>query len=397
MKSLITIILSGAVALGFSQPLELDQALRQAVQNRPGIEAARKSVERAKLHARSLGVQAPLTLGVGASSNTAIGGSDDDLFISQGFDLFGKLKASRRLGEAGVEEARAQLRSFLLTLQTDVLSAYFEAVTAAELSNAAQDLLRVAEALLGATKRRFEEGKVPEVQITRSTIEVDRAKQGALLRRAQYQAAIKRLAGAIGQSESSIEVNLGVVIERPNSSSIADRPDLLSIKAEISAAKAEMEVARASLRPELELRASRSPWGDSAGIYGGRVQLTWPLYDHGKTRLETDAARKKAEAAEKRYQDTEGVAKAELSAIETEIESARQQVATYSEIVALARDLVMRSQLGYSEGVGTLIDVLEATQSLREVEKERAEAKLQLNKSLIQYYQTTGTLLEVLK
>lgn len=397
MKSLITIFLGGAVALGFSQPLELDQALRQAVQSRPGIEAARKSVERAKLHARSLGVQAPLTLGVGASSNTSIGGSDDDLYISQGFDLFGKLKASRRLGEAGVEEAKAQFRSSLLTLQTDVLSAYFEAVTAAELSNAAQDLLRVAEALLGATKRRFEEGKVPEVQITRSTIEVDRAKQGALLRRAQYQAAIKRLAGAIGQSESSIEVNLAVVIEKPGSPSIADRPDLLSIEAEISAAKAEMEVARASLRPELELRASRSPWGDSVGIYGGRIQLSWPLYDHGKTRLETDAARKKAEAAEKRYQDTEGIAKAELSAIETEIESARQQVATYSEIVALARDLVTRSQLGYSEGVGTLIDVLEATQSLREVEKERAEAKLQLNKSLIQYYQTTGTLLEVLK
>lgn len=397
MKSFLNIILCGAATVGFSQPLELDQALRLAIQNRPGIEAARKSVEQAKLHALSLGIQSPLTLGVGASSNTAIGGSDDDLYLSQGFDLFGKLKASRRVGEAGVDSAKAHLRGSLLDLQKDVLSAYFEAVTAAELSNAAEDLQRVAEALLGATKRRFEEGKVPQVQVTRSIIEVDRAKQGALLRKSQYQAAIKRLAGAIGQSDSAVEVNLAAAIEKPNTATISERPDLLALKAEISAARAEMEVSRTSLRPELELRASRSPWGDSGGIYGGRIQLTWPLYDHGKSRLETEASRKKAEAAEKRYQDTEGVAKAELSAIEIEIESARQQVATYSEIVSLARDLVSRSQLGYSEGVGTLIDVLEATQSLREVEKERAEAKLQLNKSLIQYYQTTGTLLEALR
>lgn len=395
MKSLLAIIFGGAVSLGFSQPIELDQALRLAIQNRPGIQAARKSVELAKLHSRSLGIQSPLTLGVGASSNTTIGGADDDLYLAQGFDLFGKLKASRRLGEAGVEYANALLRDSMLNLQTEVLIAYFEAVTAAELSNAAQDLQRVSEALLAATKRRFEEGKVPEVQVTRSIIEVDRAKQGALMRGAQYQAAIKRLAGVMGQGESTIEVNLEATINQPATTNIAERPDLLVLKAEISAAKAEIQVARSSLKPELELRASRSPWGDSDGIYGGRIQLTWPLYDHGKVRLETEAAKKKVEVAEKRYQDTEGVAKAELSAIETEIESARQQVATYSEIVSLARDLVSRSQLGYSEGVGTLIDVLEATQSLREVEKERAEAKLQLNKSLIRYYQTTGTLVEV--
>lgn len=385
------------MSIGFGQTLELDQALRLAVQNRPGIEAARKTVERARLHARSLGIQSPLTLGLGASSNTAIGGTDDDLYIAQEFDLFGKLRASRRVGEAGVEEANAQLRGALLTLQADVMSAYFEAVAAAELMQAANDLQRVADAVLAATKRRFEEGEVPEVQVTRSTIEVDRAKQGALMRRAQYQAAIKRLAGAIGQAEGPVEVNPASTIEKPNTASVVGRPDLLSLKAEISAAKGEMDIARASLRPELEFRASRSPWGDSAGVYGGRVQLTWPLYDHGKSRLETDAARKRAEAAQKRYQDAEGVATAELSAIETEIESARQQVNTYSEIASLARDLVSRSQLGYSEGVGTLLDVLEATRSLREVERERAEARLQLNKSLIQYYRTTGTLLEVLK
>lgn len=397
MKSVVSIFFLGTVSLGLSQPLDLDQALRLAVQNRLSVQAAQKTVDQARLHARSLGVLPPTVLGVGASSNQAIGGSDDDLYLSQGLDVFGKSNAARRVGEAGVAVAQAKLRAVKLALQTDVLNAYFEALTAAELSNAAQDLQRVAEALLAATKRRFEEGKVPEVQITRSTIELDRAKQGALLRKSQYQAALKRLSGAIGFENSSEGLNMAASLAKPDNISLAARPDLLELKAEVGIAKAEMGFASASLRPDLEVRASRSPWGDSAGIYGGRIQLTWSLFDHGKARLESRAAQKKAEAAEQNYQDAELAAKSELAAIDTEIESARQQIETYSDIVNLARDLVARSQLGYSEGVGTLIDVLEATQSLREVEKERAEAKLQLNKSLIQYYQTTGTLLEVLR
>lgn len=397
MRPFFAIPFCAVASLGLGQTLDIDAALRQAVVNRPGIRAAQATVEQARFHARSLGALPPTILGVGASSNRAIGGTDDDLYLSQTLDVFGKASASRRLGEAGVDGAKARLRESLLDLQSEVLTAYFEAVTAAELSRAADDLLRVAEALQNATRRRFEEGKVPEVQVTRSTIELDRAKQGASMRKAQLRAALRRLGGAMGLTEPPAEVDMAGALSKPAAYDLANRPDLQLLQADVRAAEAEAGVASVSLRPDLEVRAMRSPWGDSAGVYGGRIQLTWALFDHGKARLESQAARKRAEAARKQVEDAELRAKAELGAVETEIESAAIQVSTYTEIVDLARDLVTRSQLGYSEGVGTLIDVLEATRSLREVEQERAEARLQLNKSWISYYQTTGTLLEVLK
>lgn len=397
MKSLFAISLCAIALQASAQPLDLNDALKTASQNRASIKAAQATVDQARLHARSLGTLSPLTLGVGASSNQAIGGADDDLYISQPLDLFGKGRANRRLGEAGAEEAKTKLRAARLDLQVEVLETYFEAVAASELSQAADQLLSVAEALRLATRRRFEEGKVPEVQVTRSTIELDRAKQAASMRKANLKAALKRLAGAMGQPETQLEVNLSASLQRPTTFNLTERTDLLLLKNEVKAAEAEAGIASSSLRPDLEVRAMRSPWADSEGIYGGRIQLTWSLFDHGKSRLESQAARKKAEAAKRNYEDAELKAKAELSAVETEIESAQSQVASYLEIANLARDLVSRSQLGYSEGVGTLIDVLEATRSLREIEQERAEAKLQLNKSWIQFYQTTGTLLEAVK
>jgi cobalt-zinc-cadmium efflux system outer membrane protein len=86
-----------------------------------------------------------------------------------------------------------------------------------------------------------------------------------------------------------------------------------------------------------------------------------------------------------------------VEAVQVEIKSRIDRVANYEAILVSAKDLVAKSQKGFSEGFGTQIDVLEATRALRETEQELVEARLQLSFAVVKQYEVTGFLAEVLQ
>lgn len=395
MKPTYLICLTLVCTATHAQQINLNEALKRAAENRPSVKSARLSIEQAKLSSRALGAYSPTTLGVGGSSRGEVGATDGDLFLSQPIDIFGRTTANRRFGRAGIQTAEASYRGVMLELQSDVLNSYFEAMSTAQLSYAADELLKIADGIQKATVRRFEEGKIAEVQVTRVGIEFSRAQQSSLLRKAQLSAALKRLSGLIGSPVS--ELDLTSSLTPGQLGDLSNRPDLLVLTADIESAEAEAGIARKGSLPELEVQARRSPWNDRDVFYGGRIQLTWSLYDHGKSRFETQAAKKKADAARAAYQDTRARALTELDANAIEMAAAESQVRAFADLQKSAKDLVEKSQKGFTGGVSTLIDVLEATRALREVEQELAEARLSLNLAIASRFRISGTLIEVPK
>ncbi|MBI5706416.1 MAG: TolC family protein [Armatimonadetes bacterium] len=377
------------------EPLSVNDALRVAAQNRPIVRAARLRLDQARLAARVLGSYPPTFLGVGRSTRSEVGGSDEDLFLSQPVDLFGRSAAGRKAGFADVKRAEAEYRGVMLDLQTDVLEAYFQAVTATRLASSADELLKLAEGLKNAAQRRFDEGLIPEVQLLRADLELQKARQTASLRRAQRDSAIKRFRGTVGFGVSDLDLRASLA--PLEATDVSGRADLLQLQAEALIAEAEAGISRAARMPELELQARRSPWTESQALYGARIQLTWALFDHGKSRFEVDSAKKRAEAAFEAFRDASGRAEAELAALKGEIEADRVQVENYGAILDSLRALVAKSQKGFSEGVGTLTDVLETTRTLRETEQEAVEASLRFTLAVTAQYKAAGHLSEVLK
>ncbi len=391
---LITLGLLAALSCPAQTNLTAQDALAIAAKNRPALRAARLRVEQARSGARALGTPPPLTLGLGASSRAEVGATDGDLFLSQPVDVFGRVSAQRKAGGAAIRLALADYAKSAAELQSDVLSAYVEAVAAQHRKQVAADLLKIAESLFAATKRRFEEGKVAEMQLTRASIELARAEQAASLWRAASEAALKRLSGELGVEETlAVEPDAALA----PFSGTGERPEVLALSAEVEAAEAEAGVARLGNRPELDVQLRRSAWNEGSAIYGARVQLTWALWDHGRSDQESKAARKKAEAARKQLDDAKARAKAELAATNVDLEAGQKQLTSYESILASAKDLVEKSQRAYTEGFGTQVDVLEATRALREVEQEFVEARLRLSQTVIAQYRAAGFLSEVLK
>lgn len=379
-----------------AQTLTIQDALQTASTNRPAIESARLEVENARLFANALAAYPALKLGVGQSTRD-IGPTDDDFYISQPIDIFGRTSAQARLGFSQVKVAEAGLRETLLTVQSSVLNHYFAAAATIRISEVSNDLVNLAQSLKDASVRRFEEGRIPEVQVTRANLELERAKQTAALRRSQSQAALKRLAASMGLAQVDFAINQSETLTPITEINLENRPDLLRLEALTDVAQAETLVATRSNLPELELIGLRSPWRDQPTEFGARLQLTWSLLDYGKSRNEAKAAQRQAQASRKAYQDAHQKAQAELEAIGIELQAAADQVTSYESLRESARDLVEKSQRGYSEGVGTLIDVLEATRALREIEEELAEAQLSLHLAEVARYEAAGFLMEAIR
>ncbi len=377
------------------QTLSQSSAVRIALGSRESIKAARLNLDQAVASARALGAYPAPELGLGYSTRPEIGGTDHDLFLSQKLDIFGRRTAGKKVGEAMILEAAANYRAAQISVQDEVLRALSEAAAAIELNQLSSQLLEVSEKLKTAAERRLEEGRIPEVQVTRAAIEHSRALQASHLRTAQMKAAISRLAGALGyEAASPLDVDPALLISLPEGHRFPDhRADLMLLKAQIQSAQADQNLIKAGNKPELKISARRSGWNGGRANYGARIQLSMPVGPSGQVRSQLKAAKHRAAAGEAALKDATLLAVTEIEAINTELKAAIAQRNAYHSIAKTAADLVRKSQIGFDKGASTLVEVLDATRAQREVEEEAAQAQLRVALITADLFRASGFLI----
>ena len=378
-------------------PLSPEAALQRAAESRPALKAARLRIEQARASAGALKSFEPVVLSVGASSRSELGSTDQDLAVTVPIEVFGRGRASGRLGEAAVNVARAEYLAVASELQHEVLSTFVESVAVARQKAVADEIIGISQSVFAVSKRRFEAGTAPEIQVTRASIEFERARQLADFHGAQLAASRERLAGILGLETSALVLPETAEMELEGSLAVGPRPDILNLRAQGQAADAKIRAARSSTRPELSVQVLRSPWSRDAGYYAGRVQLSWPLFDHGRAKSEAHAARLEADSLRQELADRSARIESEVRAAEISRQAQKTRLDRFQLLLADARTLVDKAKTAYAEGYGTLVDVLEASRALRELESEAVEARRQLSMAIIDQYRATGSLAEVLR
>lgn len=318
--------------------------------------------------------------------------------LSQSIDIFGRSRAGTALGDAMVLRAQSELRLARADLQSEVISLYGETVAAAELAKSGRESQAIAERLQEAVKRLVEEGRSPGIQLTRITVEAERARISADQRESEYAANLHRLAAAIGKKPDEISpagFPTVAIVGSEQGDLVSQLPELMLLGAEVEEAEAEARIARTGAMPELELQARRTPWQEPNPRYGLRVQLSLPLFDYGRSRNETKSAQKKAEAARRSLSDAALIAKAEREAVSLQLAAATEEVRRYESTASTAKTLVDRTEVGLREGANSLIDVLDSLRTYREVEESLVESKRRLSNAQARYLRASGTLLEV--
>lgn len=221
-------------------------------------------------------------------------------------DLWGRLAAGNRAAQADLAASQFAADASRLVLETDVASAYFRLCLLDERVALNQDDLALAGQILTGLQGRLRVGSASALDLSQqeqllATLQASRA---SLL--AQRYAALTALAILVGQPPQGFQVRSVALaniqpalpaLSQP-ASVLTRRPDIRQAEANLAAADADVDAAKAAFFPRLTLSA-RSAWsaagsgpaGLAASLLAG---LSAPLWDGGQLNasLQRNAARR---------------------------------------------------------------------------------------------------------
>jgi multidrug efflux system outer membrane protein len=321
-------------------------------------------------------------------------------------DFWGRLRRNTQAARAeylGTEEGR---RSVVLTLISDVATAYLQLRELDLDLEISRRTLASRQESLKLALRRYQQGLISELDVRQFESEVDNSAVAiADFQRqiAQQENAMSVLVGhapapiARGQSLTDVLGTFVLPTELP-SELIARRPDVRQAEEALVAANARVGASEAALLPTITLSSQYGTQGDKLShtfqsngeiyqIFGG---ISIPLFRGGALRNEVRAARARADEARFSYEQATLVARREAEDAFVGVRASRDQaVAQQRQVDALRRafDLANRR---YQNGISSYLEVLDAERNLFSSELALTQAQRQELVAGVQLYKALG-------
>ena len=321
-------------------------------------------------------------------------------------DFWGRLRRNSQAARAEYLASAEGRRSVILTLVSDVATAYLQLRELDLDLEISQRTLASRQQTLSLALRRYQQGLISELDVRQFESEVDNSAVSiADFQRqiAQQENALSVLVGhapgaiARGQSLTGVLGTFVLPTELP-ADLIARRPDVRQAEEALVAADARVGASQAALFPTVSLSGQYGTQGDKLSntfqkngdiyqIFGG---ISIPLFRGGALRSELSASRARADQARFSYEQAVLVARREAEDAFVGVRTSRDQaVAQQRQVDALRRafDLANRR---YQNGVSSYLEVLDAERNLFTSELALTQAQRQELVSGVQLYKALG-------
>ncbi|HJN14645.1 MAG TPA: TolC family protein, partial [Armatimonadota bacterium] len=344
----------------------------------PLLKAASSEIDARRGERRSAGAIDPLELEAVPAGTF----NDAPIIVTQTLDVLGQRSARSDVAQAQVVAQSAELDAATLSLRRAVSLAYIglQAAIAGEMH--ARQSLEIRDSVYQIAGQRYDLGDVPEVHVWRTEIARDRAQNEVTSAATATSIAGARLATAIGRPDASLRPNEGLSLgEWPGYDlaelrdlAIESRPDLAALRAGAAAGRAAVAVARRERRPDLAVQYRTGKREGSSGTQIG-LGLSMPLVDWGQISGSVKAARATVASQEQTLAQAELDAGLEVEEAYRQALSTREIAESYSErIGARAERLAEVFQMSYERGGSTLLEVIDAEETLTETQMSRVQA-----------------------
>ena len=406
-----------------SEPeVTLDELIRRALANSPQLPIARESVEAVRQRVGAARANAGPTLQVVPRFIGDRAAADEEIILSQPLDLFGRRRARAGVASAQLRAAQAQSTLTERSLVVAVKNSAADLFAAQEAESLGTVQVEVAQLFRDAAARRAQLGDVPQVQVQRAELELLRVQNDlttAQAERLARRAGLNQLVGqapetplrvalplsgelsilrpslALGTTSStrseapseaitaespivgaSSQVGSDLVAQRAQLlPGLLTRPDIVGAEATLEARRAQVRVLERERRPNLEIQARRNAVTGS-GSTALRAVITIPIFDFGSNKGERRALEAEARAQEAQIALLRSQAATQVEQALIRLGQQRQTVERYRNgIVPLTLDLLRKTQIGYTSGASTYLEVLEAQRTLRQVQTEYLQAQ----------------------
>lgn len=304
--------------------------------------------------------------------------------------------AARRLASRHDGEASAAARSQTAAdLRLAAREAYWDAVRAAAAIDVTAAQEQRAQRLLSDTSALLDAGMAVKADVLAAQERLASARVGRITAEAAA-------ANALAQLRSLLQLDPDVTVELADSlagalpdappplevlrrRALADRPELAVAAAQIAAASAREQLARAPARPGLAALAQwdysrpnqryfpqQDEWKESWSV---GVAASWTLFDGGKSRADTAASQAGQRAA---AQERDELARRIALEVETgrrNLESALAAVSAADDARAAARERETAARERHAAGLAAMVEILDAEAQLAAAEQQQINVR----------------------
>ena len=389
---------------------ELADVVQRALDGSNDIASAIAREHQAAAQARIAGAPLWPQIVAGATANRQTGGAGDvtvqngnsftaNISASYEVDFWGKNRALERAAEAGYKASQFDRDTVRLTTAANAASLWIQIVAQRERAAIATRNVESARQILTLIETQARAG---------SASPLDVAQQRRLV------ASERRVATALEQGSHDDEATLAVLLGIPvqhlelgaqsldglqiraidagiPSTLLTRRPDIASAEAQLEAADANIEAARAAMLPSLTLGAGA---GYASGaintlfntpLYSLAAGLTAPIFEGGQLRGERDLAIAQREALLAQYRSTIVAAYGDVDKAMNAIAGTDAQRVAENEALQQAQRAETLAQSRYRAGAETMLTVLNTQQTLfteQDLTVQLKQARLQADISL---------------
>ena len=321
----------------------------------------------------------------------------------------GRTDALERAARAEASAVAADVASARADLRLEVARAFWALVTARSSVAVLGRAVERAQAHVNDVRQRLDAGLVPPNEVASAEAQESRQRMLAIEARNQRDVASADLARLIGESLSTpIEPAEGLepapgttaAVDALVTEARAARDDRRAFERRIEAAGERRSAAAAGALPTIAIaggfdyarpnasifpRADR--WDDS---WDASINVSWSLWDGGRTKAEIAEATAGEEAARQRLAEFDSVLALEVRQRVLEIESGRAAIAAANDSVRSAEEARRVVAERFAAGVLTHTEVLDAQLALLQAELDRTRALAAVRLSEARLARATG-------
>ncbi len=323
-------------------------------------------------------------------------------------DIFGGLKRSVEVADAGVDFTKEELRDVTISLVAEVATAYCSLRGSQRQLDVADKNLQLQRKTAEIVKTRFDGGLASVLDVARAEAQV--ATTLAVL--PQIQAEIDRdkltIAVLLGLEPTALVDELEAVsdpvpvVAFPQtglpSALLERRPDIRAAEANLKAANARIGVATADLFPRFSLTGAfgfESEPGDTLFNSGNRYWsfspgVNLPIFAGGKLLANLDVQNVSYETTLVQYEQTILNALKEVEVLLGNLRNENDHYAALNAAVQLHRRAVSLARELYVEGLTDLLSVITEERSLFVVEDSFTRSETDLSNGIIALYKALG-------
>lgn len=414
-------------------PIGLEDAIRLAEANEPTFAAAlaegrataleRKDARAALLPSATYHNQYLFTQSNGTEAVTTQGGLTQSLpvFIANNaiHEYYSQASANEtiglaqigavRLADANAARAEAELEIARRGLVQTVVGLYYGIGAANEKLAVAQRALGEATRFLDITTKRENAREAAHADVVKARLgseqrerELEDAKLAVT--KAHLELGVLLFPDPSTDYALAPVANPAVLPDRASVDAAAkvNNPEIRSALAGVQISQAESLSARAALLPDLALNftygidapqlAKRGPDGALNLGYSAGATLDIPVWDWLTSARKVKEANLRAEAAKATLTNAQRKLLASLREFYDEADVARHQLASLDASVTDARESLRLTNLRYVNGEGTVLDVVDAQNTLISVENAQADGLVRYETALAQLETLTGRL-----